>query len=169
MTNASKSSKAGVEPHETSDRRRAVAQGRLERREFYRLLAPPDVRHRRREARRWLDVLTVMSTNPCLSERRPGDGWLTNDEKKSIWDRADELLRTQDPELFRAVDRVRWEKALRDASGTVKEWQARVARRSPALKTLRAAIREEEACSHPMTWAQIAAVLQRRFSRPAVR
>jgi hypothetical protein len=40
ITNASKSSQTGVDPRETSDRRRAVAQRRRDRREFYRLLAP---------------------------------------------------------------------------------------------------------------------------------
>lgn len=165
MTNASKISKAVAEQNETLsvDRRPVGAQRHPEQREVYGLL-PPNVRHRRREARRWLDLLTVVSTNPGLSQRRPGDGWLTNAEKISIWERAYEQLRENDAELSRAVDRVRWEDVHRNASGTVKEWQARIARRSPALKRLRAAVRTEEPCPHPMTWTQISALLRRRLA-----
>ena len=57
----------------SADRRRTVAARRRDRREFYRMFAPADVRHRRREARRWLDEKAVRITNPLYAERRPGE------------------------------------------------------------------------------------------------
>jgi len=65
----------------------------------------------------------------------------------------------------RFFDGRHWEDAQRNAGSTLKEWHSRIARRSPALKRLRAAVRQEEDCSHPMTWTQISALLQRRFPR----
>src|SRR5450432_394866 len=117
MTNASAISNHGVEPAETSqaDRRRAVAQRRRERREFYRLLAPPDVRHRRREARRWLDEETVRITNPRFHERRPGERLFASvEERLAVADALYDVLRKEDPELLRAVERLRFEASTRD-------------------------------------------------------
>src|SRR5882762_9989798 len=75
--------------------------------------APPNVRRRRREARRWLNLLNALSTNPCRSQRQPGDGWLTNEEKFAIWTNARQRLRHWDPELSRAVERIEWEDRAR--------------------------------------------------------
>jgi hypothetical protein len=83
--------------------------------------APPDVRRRKREARRWLNLLTVVSSDPSYSERRPGDGWFTLAEKKTIWFRAHHQLRETDPELYRAVERVHWDDSVRNEGITVEE------------------------------------------------
>ncbi|HEV8208887.1 MAG TPA: hypothetical protein VGP77_02145, partial [Vicinamibacterales bacterium] len=50
-----------------------MAERHRHRREWYMLFAPADVRHRRRDARRWLDELAVRTTNPRVCERRPGE------------------------------------------------------------------------------------------------
>ena len=134
-----------------------------ERDRFWRdQLAPPDVRRRKREARRWLDMLTVMSTNPGVSERQPGDGWLTHGEKKLIWALAHEQLRDSDPDLYRAVQRIEWEDSVRNQGITVREWRIRCARRWPLLKRLRAGLRREATGGHPLTWEQVSAILNVR-------
>ena len=125
-------------------------------------LAPPNVRRRKREARRWLDMLTVMSTNPGVSERQPGDGWLTIEDKKLIWDIAHAQLRESDPDLYRAVQRVEWDDSVRNQGVTVKQWRIRCARRWPRLKRLRAALRGAELGRHPLTWEQVSTILRIR-------
>jgi hypothetical protein len=133
---------------------------RAEREVFWRDCdAPPNVRRRKREARAWLDLLTVVSSNPGCSERRPDDGWLTIAEKKEIWDRAHDRLRQRDRELFRAVERVDWEESVRYEGLTLAEWHVMVARPWPARKRLRAALRREVPGPLPLTWEQISAVL----------
>jgi hypothetical protein len=124
--------------------------------------APPDVRGRKREARRWLDMLTVLSTDPGVSERHPSDGWLTFEEKKFIWYAARVQLREIDPELYRAVMRVEWDDRIRDRGITVKEWQIRIARRWPLLKRLRAGLREAQPGPRPLIWEQVSAILRVR-------
>ena len=144
MKNASAISKPGVEPPETSpaDRRRVVAQRRRERREFYRLLAPPDVRHRRREARRWLDEETVRITNPRFCERRPGERLFASvEERLAVADALYDVLRKEDPELLRAVERLRFEDSIRDYGITLEEWKTRSACRSARVSKVRAELR----------------------------
>lgn len=142
MRNVSTISKAGVGLHETSDRRRAVAQRRRERREFYRLLAPPDVRHRRREARRWLDELAVRITNPRYSERRPDERLFANcDERWAVSVALYDVLRRDDPELLRAVERLQFEDGMRDYGITLEEWKSRSVCRSERVSRVRAEMR----------------------------
>lgn len=142
MTNASAISKPGVALRETSDRRRAVAQRRLERREFYRLLAPPDVRHRRREARRWLDEMTVRITNPRLCERRPHEQLLGSmEERQAVSDALYDALRRDDPELLRAVERLLFEDSTRDYGITLEEWKSRSVCRGERVSNVRAEMR----------------------------
>jgi hypothetical protein len=142
MTNASKSSKPDVEPRETSDRRRAVAQRRRERREFYRLLAPPDVRHRRREARRWLDAKAVRITNPRFCERRPDERMFESmKERQAVADALYDALRRDDPELLRAVERLLFEDSTRDYGITLEEWKIRSVCRGERVSERRAQMR----------------------------
>ena len=142
MKNASAISKPGVAPRETSDRRRAVAQRRRERREFYRLLAPPDVRHRRREARRWLDELTVRITNPRFCERRPDERLFASmEERQAVADALYDALRRDDPELLRAVERLLFEDSTRDYGITLEEWKARSVCRGERVSKVRAEMR----------------------------
>ena len=143
MKNASAISKPGVEPPETSpaDRRRAVAQRRRERREFYRVLAPPDVRHRRREARRWLDEKAVRITNPRVCERRPGERLFESMEaRQAVADALYDALRRNDPELLRAVERLLFEDSTRDYGITLEEWKRRSVCRSERISRVRAEV-----------------------------
>ena len=141
MKNASAISKPGVEAPEASaaDRRRAVAQRRRERREFYRILAPPDVRHRRREARRWLDEKSVHTTNPRFCERRPGERLFESmEERQAVADALYDALRRDDPELLRAVERLLFEDSTRDYGITLEEWKQRSVCRSARVSKVRA-------------------------------
>ena len=143
MKNASAISKPGVEPREISpaDRRRAVAQRHRERREFYRLLAPPDVRHRRREARRWLDEKAVRITNPRFCERRPGERLFESMEaRQAVADALYDALRRNDPELLRAVERLLFEDSTRDYGITLEEWKRRSVCRSERISRVRAEV-----------------------------
>jgi hypothetical protein len=106
-------------------------------------------------------MVTVMSTNPGASERQPGDGWLTLEEKKRISDLAHEQLRESDPDLYRAVERLEWEARILFQDLTIKEWQINCARRWPLLKRLRAGLRAQLG-AHPLTWEQVSAILKIR-------
>ncbi len=126
-----------------SDRARAAAGRRLFRREQYRLLAPPDVRHRRREARRWLDEKAVRLTNPRVCERRPGERLLASmAERQAVADALYAALRRNDPELLRAVERLLFEDSTRDLGITLEEWQRRSHRRSERRSKVRAEMRD---------------------------
>jgi hypothetical protein len=119
-----------------------VAERRRERREQYRLLAPPDVRHRRREARRWLDELAVRTTNPRVCDRRPGERLFgTVTEREAVTDALFDALRKDDPELLRAVERLRFEDGTRSIGITLEEWKARSARWSKRISRIRAEMR----------------------------
>ena len=112
------------------------------RREFYRLLAPPDVRHRRREARRWLDELTVRMTNPRVCERRPGERLFKSvQERLAVADALYDVLRKEDPELLRAVERLRFEDSTREYGITLEEWKQRSVCRSARVSKVRAEMR----------------------------
>jgi hypothetical protein len=122
--------------------------------------APRNVRRRRRDARRWLNLLLALSTNPCRSERQPGDGWLTNEEKFAIWRNARQRLRHWDPELYRAVERIEWEDRARYEDITnlderVAQWRIVCARQWPQQHRLRAETRQFGAypLSHEQIWA----------------
>jgi hypothetical protein len=146
MKNGCEISNPGVEPLKTSpaDRRRAaVAERRRERREQYRLLAPPDVRHRRREARRWLDEKAVRITNPRVSERRPGERLFESlEERQAVADALYHALRRDDPELLRAIERLLFEDRTRDLGITLEEWKSRSHSRWERVSKIRAEMRE---------------------------
>ena len=143
MKNASEISQPGVEARETSDRRRAVAQRHREWREFYRLLAPPDVRHRRGEARRWLDEKAVRITNPRFSEREPGERLFRNmEERQTVADVLYDALRRDDRELLRAVERLLFEDRTRGHGITLEEWKRRSHARSERVSRVRREMRD---------------------------
>jgi hypothetical protein len=113
----------------------------------------PDVRGRRREARRWIDLLVVLTLNPSLSQQRPGDGWRPLRESMAIWSEACARLREHDPELACAVERLQWESMRRDVAGTRDEWKARLIRARLRLDRLRAEMRQYGA--YPLSRDQI--------------
>ena len=63
-------------------------------------------RRRVREARRWLDVLSVFTLNGRPRDRWPGQRLLTLTESLVIHTEALNRLERQDPELFAAVEHV---------------------------------------------------------------
>jgi len=101
---------------------------RLERKRRYKLLAPPDVRHRRKEARRWLDELTVRCTNGRMHERRPNHRHISFTESAAMWRTSYEELRLADPELHRAVVRLTFEDVTRRLGITMDQWRRRAHR-----------------------------------------
>jgi hypothetical protein len=143
MTNASKSSsRVDVARHKASrcsDQTQAAAERRRLQREWSRLSAPPDVRHRRREARRWLDEEAVRITNPPVSERHPGERLFDSmAERRAVADALRSALRRDDPELYRAVERLEFEDFTRDMGITFEEWKRRSAHRSARVSKVRA-------------------------------
>jgi hypothetical protein len=115
-----------------------AAKRRRDRRQWYKLFAPPDVRHRRREARRWLDEMVVRTTNPCVSEWRQGQRLFESlAERQVVADALYDALRRDDPELYRAVERLSFEDSTRDLGITIEEWKARSHRRSERLSRVR--------------------------------
>jgi hypothetical protein len=138
MKIASKTSNPGVEQLETSsaDRLRTVAERRRQRREWYRLFAPTDVRRRRR------DELAVRTTNPRVCERRPGERLFESmAERRVVRDALHDALCQDDPELLHAVERLRFEGFTRDMGITIEEWRIRSQRRGERLSQVRAEMR----------------------------
>jgi hypothetical protein len=96
------------------------------------------MRGRQREARRWLDVLGVLCTNGRVCERRPGAELLTPKEGARIHGACCALLRATDPELYKTVHRIMWERGLEDLGTTLEEWKVNAARRRRHLAKIRA-------------------------------
>ena len=119
-----------------------AAEVRRERRQYHKLFAPPDVPHRRREARRWLDELSVRISNPPITDRRPGERlFATIGERFEVADALRGILRKADPELYRAVQRIEFEDSNRSVGLTISEWKAQVARKWTRLSKVRAEMR----------------------------
>lgn len=141
MRNASKTSKQSPDRPRTAPDSNPVETAefwRLERKRQYKLLAPPNVPHRRKEARRWLDELTVRCTNGSLSERRPDQRYLTMKESQALRIASLEKLSKTDPELHRAVSRMSFETATRDLGITMDLWRKRAYRRALHISKVRA-------------------------------
>jgi hypothetical protein len=101
------------------------------------------VRQRRREARRWLDEMTVRTTNPRISERRPGERLFESIEERQAVSRVMyDALRRDDPELLHAVERLLFEDRTRDTGIALEEWKRRSHRRSERRSKVRAEMRE---------------------------
>jgi hypothetical protein len=125
------SSPAVAMPESARERRRRL-------KEEYASIAPPNPRRRKREARRWLDVLGVRCTNGRVCERRPGQQLLTFKESEEIHRTGLEQLQAADPQLFKAVQRVMWEVGLEDLGTTLAEWKVNAAQRTRRLSKIRA-------------------------------
>ncbi len=119
--------------------------------------APPPVRSRKREARRWIDLLTALSFNPPNSWRQPRDGWLTLAEGFAIHDQAHARLHLLERELWDAVKRVEWDDRERQTGMTIDEWRAHVTRNTPRHK--RAWDEARRFGSHPLSRDQIWSIL----------
>ena len=141
MKTASKISKPGAGLRKTSldDRVGAAAERRRDRRQWYGLFAPPDVRYRRREARRWIEEMRVRTTNGRVCERRPGERLFASvEERAAVADALYDALRRDDPELSRAVERLQFEDRTRDMGITLEEWKVRSHRWSERISKVRA-------------------------------
>ena len=99
---------------------------------------PPKPRGRIREARRWLDVLTVRCTNGRVCERRQGARHIGFYESAEIHRRGLAELEITDPELYKAVDRVMWEETVQDLGLPLEEWKILARRRGRRLAKVRA-------------------------------
>jgi hypothetical protein len=107
-------------------------------REEYASILPPKPRGRIREARRWLDVLTVRCTNGRVCERRPGARHISFYESAEIHRRGLAELEATDAELYKAVDRVMWEDTVQDLGIPLEEWKILAGRRGRRLAKVRA-------------------------------
>ena len=101
-------------------------------------MEPPNVRGRRREARRWLDEFSVRTVNGRVSQRRPQDRVLTLAEGRAIADALHAALERDDPVLFKVVARVRWEEHMQYVGISLAEWLTRSHRRGNRIAKVRA-------------------------------
>lgn len=118
----------------------SIWQRRRRLREKYASLEPPKPRRRIREARRWLDELTVRCTNGRVCERLPGARHISFLESKAIHTGGLRELEANDPELFRAARWVMWSQMVQDLDTTYGEWRQRSLRRSRHLSKVRAEV-----------------------------
>jgi hypothetical protein len=147
MRNASENSRTPRHRHETApnpEARETAEFWRLERKRQYELLAPPNVPHRRKEARRWLDELKVRCSNGCVWERRPDHRYISIKDGEILWSATLDALSRTDPELHRAVERVIFENVTRDLGISMDQWRQRSHRRSKHISKVRA--RMQRAC-----------------------
>jgi hypothetical protein len=141
MNTGSKTSKPTRDPPRAApetNARETAEFWRLERKRRYKLLAPPNVRHRRKEARRWLDELTVRCTNGRMCERRPDHRHISFTESSARWHTSYEELRQADSELHRAVVRLTFEDVTRDLGITMYQWRRRAPRELLRISKVRA-------------------------------
>jgi hypothetical protein len=99
--------------------------------------ATSNTRGRKREARRWLDVLTVRCTNGAHNPNP-----LPVPELGRRWRQAFEDLQRQDRTLFDAVHQCMWDDWLADKDITIEEWRRRSPRVVGRIKRLRAEMRQ---------------------------
>lgn len=102
------------------------------------MFAPPDVPARRREARRWMEEVAVLTLNGRVCERRPGQRLHTVTEMIAMMEVFDRALRQRDPELYGAVQRLRFEEGARAIGITLEEWKRRAHRHSQRTASVRA-------------------------------
>jgi hypothetical protein len=127
--------------------------------------APAPVRRRKREARRWIDLLTASIFNPPNSWRRAGDGWLALAEGFAIHRQAHARLHLVDRELWDVVKRTEWEDTGRHTSMTLDEWRADVHRQTPRRKRAWDEVRRFG--THPLSRDQIWTILGIASRKPA--
>ena len=122
----------------TTSKREPLRQRRRRLRGEYASILPPKPRRRIREARRWLDMLTVRCTNGRVCERRPGARYISFYESAEIHRRGLAELEVTDAELYKAVDRVMWEDTIQDLGIPLEEWKVLAGRRGRRLAKIRA-------------------------------
>jgi hypothetical protein len=108
--------------------------------EWAQCLAPPKTHGRRREARRWIEVVTARITNGLPRERRPGQRHIMPSEGNRIWEDANAALAERDPSLFAAVRELVWEDNLSDLGLTLEEWKVRALKRARRIGRVRATL-----------------------------
>jgi hypothetical protein len=99
--------------------------------------ATSNTRGRKREARRWLEVLTVRCTNGA---RNPNP--LPVPELGRRWRQAFEDLQRQDKTLFDAVHQCMWDDWLADKDLTIEEWRRKSPKIVGQMNRLRAEMRQ---------------------------
>ena len=109
--------------------------------QWYDCIAPPKARRRKREARRWLDLLTMRTTNGLPRNRWPGQRLLSVSESSEIFHAALANLKVRDPELDRAVREVIFEDNIADLGLSLAEWKIRALTESGRIERLRVALR----------------------------
>ena len=105
------------------------------------VLTPSGIRGRKREARCWLDVLTVQTTNGVPRFRRPGARLLsTVAEREEICRARYAELKRRDPDLLKVVYEVIWEDICADHGITIDEWRKRASKRARRIDRMRSKI-----------------------------
>jgi hypothetical protein len=104
----------------------------------------PEPRRRRRDAKRWRDILAIYSTNGRVTDRWPGQRLLTIGEGCAIHEAALAWLNTHDADLSAAVSWVQ-SKCLNEddaiLAASFAAWQAHAAKRMSRLSRVRATFR----------------------------
>jgi len=94
------------------------------------------VRHREREARRWLDELGARMTNLAFWERRPED-YVSLKDKFRIHTAMWKKLERADPELCASARWLTWYESTSELDLTYKQWGDRACRRVERWRTIR--------------------------------
>ena len=105
--------------------------------DWAKILAPPKARRRKREARRWLDVLAARCINGRVCDRVPGERLTPFREGAELHRTSFLDLEIRDPTLYRAVREVMFERSFDDLDIPYHEWQKRAIKRADRLSALR--------------------------------
>jgi hypothetical protein len=97
-------------------------------------------RGRKREARRWRDVLAVR----CATGPRSLTP-LTLPESTRLWDRAFADLEQHDPALSAAVHECMWDDMVKEVGMTMEEWRRKARKRGLHLDKVRAELTRDPA------------------------
>ena len=116
-------------------RKRAARKPRVP--DWAKILAPPKARGRKREARRWLDVLAARCINGRWCDRLPGERWIPFREGAELHRTGLVDLEIRDPSLYRAAREVMFEDSFEYLDISYKEWQKRAIKRADRLSALR--------------------------------
>lgn len=99
--------------------------------------ATSNTRGRKREARRWLDVLAARCTNGA---RNPNP--LTIAELGRRWQQGMADLERQDKTLFDAVRQCNWDDMVAEEGITMEEWRKKALKSAARVGRIRAELRE---------------------------
>ena len=140
MTTGSKTSNRRRTANQSA-RRKLVATSHARRRspvepQWYECLRPK-ARRRKREARRWLDVLSVHTTNGRPRDRRRGQPLRSVFEISAIFCTELQALEARDPDLYNAVRKVMFDDSARNLDISIEEWRRGAHRSVERLGRLR--------------------------------